>query len=40
MARKLRALGHDAVVLEGGFTAWRAAQPVEPVAVPAPAVAD
>lgn len=35
MARKLQALGHDAVALEGGFNAWRDAQPVEPSATPA-----
>ena len=35
MARKLQALGHDAVALKGGFTAWRDTQPVEPSDAPA-----
>jgi rhodanese-related sulfurtransferase len=35
VARKLQALGHDAVALKGGFNAWRDAQPVEPSAAAA-----
>jgi rhodanese-related sulfurtransferase len=31
VAQHLRALGYDAYALEGGFNAWRAAHPVEPV---------
>jgi rhodanese-related sulfurtransferase len=30
VARQLRALAFDAAALRGGFTAWRAAYPVEP----------
>jgi rhodanese-related sulfurtransferase len=30
VARKLLALGFDAAALKGGYTAWRAAYPVEP----------
>ena len=40
MARKLQTLGYDAVALRGGFSAWRATEPVEPLPAPTPAVAD
>jgi rhodanese-related sulfurtransferase len=30
VARQLIALGFDAAALQGGYAAWRAAQPVEP----------
>jgi rhodanese-related sulfurtransferase len=30
VARQLRSLGFDAVALEGGYTAWRDVNPVEP----------
>jgi len=35
VAQQLRDLGFDAAALAGGFDAWRAAHPVEPVAVAA-----
>ncbi|HEX2032768.1 MAG TPA: hypothetical protein VHS99_01165 [Chloroflexota bacterium] len=31
MAQQLRDLGFEAAALQGGFDAWRASQPVEPV---------
>jgi hypothetical protein len=31
----LQSLGFDAAALQGGFDAWRASHPVEPVAVAA-----
>jgi rhodanese-related sulfurtransferase len=31
VAQQLRALGFEAYALEGGFDAWRAAYPVEPL---------
>jgi hypothetical protein len=31
VARQLQSLGFEAAALKGGWEAWRAAQPVEPV---------
>jgi rhodanese-related sulfurtransferase len=35
VARRLRSMGFDAAALQGGFAAWRAAHPVEPIEVAA-----
>jgi rhodanese-related sulfurtransferase len=31
VARELRSLGFEASALDGGYNAWRAAYPVEPI---------